>query len=168
MTSALITELTETVVQTDFLELMSEIEAGSWFDMQNREHVQWLQCKLARRFGSGGRFYGTRSLDNKPLGLYCLLIEDHLVHQGHAEVLDLGVVAEHRRQGLGKQLMQNAETKAKDAGVCCLYVATYAGDEAAVSFYQHCGFEPVAELPGLNGPDDRGQVYLLKKLAGQG
>ncbi len=164
MTTTIITELTEEEIRTDFLELMSEIEAGSWFSMQNREHVEWLQRKISRRFGCGGRFYGTHLPGKQPLGLYCLLIEDHLVHQGYAEVLDLGVVRDHRRQGHGKQLMQDAEIRARSAGVCSLYVATYAGDEDAIAFYESSGFELIAELPGLNGPDDRGQVYLLKDV----
>ena len=50
------------------------------------------------------------------------------------------------------------------AGACCVYVSTYAGDADAVAFYTHIGFKTVAEHPGLNGPDDRGQVFMLKEL----
>ena len=160
----MIREIAESEVRTDFLILMSEIEAGSWFDMENPRHVRWLERTISRRIGRGGRFYGTLSHDGRALGLYCLLIEDHPSHEGHAEVLDLGVVEEHRRQGHGARLLQDAECRAKDAGVCCLYVATYAGDAAAIAFYLHCGFTPVATLPGLNGPNERGQIFMQKEL----
>jgi ribosomal protein S18 acetylase RimI-like enzyme len=164
MEDNLITELTETEVRTDFLALMSEIEAGSWFDLDNRNHVEWLQRKISRRFGGGGRFYGIYLSDKHSLGLYCLQIEEHPVHQGYAEVLDLGVVEDYRRQGYGMKLMKDAEARAKNTDVCTLYVATYVGDEAAIEFYERCGFQKVAELPGLNGPDDHGQMYMLKRV----
>ncbi len=160
----MIREITESEVRTDFLRLMSEIEAGSWFAMENPSHVHWLERTISRRIGRGGRFYGFFGPDRKPLGLYCLLIEDHPSHEGHAEVLDLGVVEDHRRKGYGKRLLQDAESRAMDAGVCCLYVATYAGDSAAIAFYLYCGLTPVATLPGLNGPNHKGQIFMQKEL----
>ena len=52
----MIREITESEVRTDFLALMSEIEAGSWFDMDNPRHVQWLE----RTISPGGQHATTK------------------------------------------------------------------------------------------------------------
>ena len=163
----MIQSITEDDIRRDFLPLMSEVEAGSWFDMANTAHVEWLRQRVSRRIGRGGQFYALYSPDQLPLGLYCLLIENHPVFPGHAEILDVGILKEHRRQGHGKRLVEDATRRAAAAGTCCIYVSTYAGDTDAIAFYTHAGFRQVAELPGLNGPVDRGQVFMMKELGQQ-
>ena len=143
---------------------MAEIEAGDWFDMNRPDHLHWLDRKIARRIGSGGQFYGLYLPDEQPSAIYCLLLEDHPMIAGHAEVLDLGVVKTHRRQGHGTRLLRDAEQRSRAAGMACLYIETYVGDKIAIAVYEKAGFVQVAEIPGLNGPCDRGQVTLLKKL----
>lgn len=153
-----------TELRNDFFGLMAEVESGTSFDHQNPKHVGWLEGKIARRIGSGGQFYGLYAADGTPAGLYCLLIEGSLFASGHAEVLDLGVVRKVRRQGYALALLRDAEEKAVTKGACCLHLQTYAGDEAAVALYRKAGFNPIAEMPGLNGPDERGQLLLHKSL----
>ena len=160
----MIRQITDDVIRRDFISLMAEVEAGSWFDMANTVHSAWLQRRVSRRIGSGGNFYALYSPEGSPLGLSCLLIEGHPIVPGHSEILDMGVVEGHRRQGYGTQLVEDAVHRAAAAGACCIYVSTYAGDANAVAFYTHTGFRIVAEHPGLNGPDDRGQVYMMKEL----
>ena len=160
----MIRTITEGDIRRDFLPLMAEVEAGSWFDMANTVHAAWLQRCIARRIGRGGQFYALYAPDEAPIGLCCLQIEDHPRFPGHAEILDLGVVETHRRQGNGTELVVDAFRRATAAGACCIYVATYAGDADAVAFYTHTGFKTVAEHPGLNGPADRGQVFMMKEL----
>ena len=163
----MIRPIAEDDIRRDFLPLMAEVEAGSWFDMANTVHSDWLQRRISRRIGCGGQFYALYSPDEEPLGLCCLLIQDHPRFPGHAEILDMGVLQEHRRQGYGKRLVEDAATRAAVAGACCIYVSTYAGDPDAIAFYAHVGFKAVAEHPGLNGPDDRGQVFMMKELGQQ-
>jgi len=160
----MIKNITDDDVRSNFFPLMAEVEAGSWFDMKNHSHIAWLHRRISRRVGRGGQFYALYSLDGVPLGLYCLLIEDHIDHQGYAEILDLGVIESHRRQGHGTHLLQDAEDKCRAENMCSLYVSTYAGDDTAIAFYKEYGFSPVAELPGLNGPNDRGQLFMRKEL----
>jgi ribosomal protein S18 acetylase RimI-like enzyme len=151
-------------LRRDFFGLMAEVESGSSFDQQNPEHVEWLERKIARRIGSGGQFYGLYAPDGTPAGLYSLLIEPSLFGPGHAEVLDLGIVPTFRRQGHALSLLRDAEEKSIAAGACCLHLQTYAGDDGAVTLYRKAGFTPLAEMPGLNGPDERGQLLLHKNL----
>lgn len=156
--------ITETEIRSDFFGLMAEVESGSSFDHQNPDHVRWLERKITRRIGSGGRFYGLYASDGTPAGFYSLLIEGSLFAPGHAEVLDLGIVSTFRRQGHALNLLRDAEEKAVTAGACCLHLQTYASDEAAVALYRKGGFDPIAEMPGLNGPNERGQLLLHKSL----
>ena len=153
----MIREIPEDEVRRDFLALMAEVEAGSWFDMKSASHTAWLLRCISRRVGRGGKFYALYSSEGLPLGLYCLLIEDHPARQGYAEILDLGVVESHRRQGIGSRLLQDAERKSKASSVYCVYLSTYAGDAGAIAFYRHSEYTRVAELPGLNGTDDEGR-----------
>jgi ribosomal protein S18 acetylase RimI-like enzyme len=163
----MIREITESDVRRDFLSLMAEVEAGSWFDRTNASHSEWLCQRISQRIGGGGQFYALYSPDNTPLGLYCVLIEVHPIFPGHAEILDIGIFQNYRRQGHGRRLVEDAARRAAAAGACCLYVSTYAGDMGAVAFYSRMGFRSVAELPGLNGPDDRGQMLMVKELGQQ-
>ena len=163
----MIREITEDEVRRNFLALMAEVEAGGGFDMENASQTTWLHRCISRRVGRGGKFYALYSSEGGPIGLYCLLIEDHPARKGYAEILDLGVVESHRRLGNGSLLLQDAERKSRAANVCCVYVSTYAGNADAIAFYQQSGFTPVAELPGLNGPNDRGQLFLQKELGQQ-
>lgn len=160
----MIQKITENDIRRDFLPLMAEVEAGGWFDPADPAHSDWLLRRISRRIGCGGQFYALYSADEKPLGLSCLLIEEHPRFPGHAEILDMGVVETHRRQGHGTRLLEDAARRATDAGACCIYVSTYAGDADAVAFYTSGGFNLVAEHPGLNGPNDRGQVFMMKNL----
>lgn len=153
-----------TDIRADYFDLMSEVESGSEFDHQNPVHVEWLEHKISRRIGSGGLFFGLYTPEGDPVGFYSLLIESGLFSPGHAEVLDLGIRKPWRRQGHALSLLRDAEARAIEAGACCLHLQTFAGDEAAVSLYRKAGFKPVAEMPGLNGPDERGQLLLHKTL----
>ena len=146
---------------------MAEVEAGDWFEITNPIHVAWLSRCIRRRVGRGGQFYALRLSNGMPIGLYCLAIEDHPNRPGYAELLDIGIVEAHRRQGHGSRLLQDAEARSREAGLCCIYVSMYAGDANAIAFYQHAGFGVVAEHPGLNGPDDRGQMFMRKDLGQQ-
>jgi ribosomal protein S18 acetylase RimI-like enzyme len=160
----MIREITQNDIQRDFLPLMAEVEAGSWFNTTNLSHAAWLHERVSRRIGRGGKFYALYSSDGTPMGLYCLLIEEHPVFLGYAEILDIGIFQQFRRHGHGTHLLQDAENKSRVQNMYCLYVSTYAGDDAAIAFYKEYGFCPVAELTGLNGPNDRGQLFMRKDL----
>ena len=159
----MIRPITEDEICEDFLPLMAEVEAGSWFDMASTVHSDLLLRRISRRIGCGGQFYALYSPGEEPLGLCCLLIEEHPRFPGYAEIFDVGVLKEHRRQGNGTLLIEDAVQRATEAGACCIYVSTYAGDSDAIEFYTHAGFKTVAEHPGLNGPDDRGQLFMMKE-----
>jgi ribosomal-protein-alanine N-acetyltransferase len=60
----------------------------------------------------------------------------------------LAVSPEHRRQGLGRQLMQWLTTTAIEAGVFRINLELRTHNEAARTFYQRLGFDQLGVVPG--------------------
>ena len=59
----------------------------------------------------------------------------------------LAVDRPHQRQGIGAALVEAAIQRADRRGATHLLVDTAKGDEAALDFYQACGFEPGGIAP---------------------
>jgi ribosomal protein S18 acetylase RimI-like enzyme len=60
----------------------------------------------------------------------------------------LAVAPEHRRQGLGRQLMQWLTTTAIEAGVFTINLELRTRNEAAKLFYQRLGFAQLGVVQG--------------------
>jgi ribosomal protein S18 acetylase RimI-like enzyme len=60
----------------------------------------------------------------------------------------LAVAAEHRRQGLGRQLMEWLTATATEAGVFRIELELRAQNESARAFYQSLGFESLNLIQG--------------------
>lgn len=75
--------------------------------------------------------------------------------------LDLIFVPETvRGEGIGRELLQRAETRAEEWGVLGLWLGTF-GFQAR-GFYEKCGYECFATLPGRTGGED--QYFMRKPL----
>jgi RimJ/RimL family protein N-acetyltransferase len=64
-------------------------------------------------------------------------------HTASRHVADLGlmVAATHRRRGIGRALLEQAEAWARDAGVRKLELHVFPWNEPAIKLYEDCGFE---------------------------
>ena len=58
-----------------------------------------------------------------------------------AYVTDLVVRETHRRRGIGRRLLDAAESRARAAGVDCVRLSVKAGNAGAQALYAECGFE---------------------------
>lgn len=58
-----------------------------------------------------------------------------------AYVTDLVVREAHRRLGIGRRLLDAAESRARAAGVDCVRLSVKAGNAGALALYAECGFE---------------------------
>jgi GNAT superfamily N-acetyltransferase len=64
--------------------------------------------------------------------------------RGHVETLVVG--ARHRRQGLGRRLMEAAADWARRKGAVELVLTTWAGNAAADAFYARLGYQPLSNV----------------------
>ena len=65
-----------------------------------------------------------------------------------AEILTLGVLPTHRRQGLARALLAEAVAGLRRAGGRCLFLEVEAGNEAALALYRSLGAVAVGRRPG--------------------
>ena len=150
-----------------FFDLFAEVECGDHFDGSNSAHVEWVRKRIAIHFFRGGLFYAY-FLDEVPVGYVAVLIDRGLSGVNCVgecpEVLDIIVLQRYRRKGYGSELLKYAENVARQSGAYCIYLRTYAGNDEAIAFYVKKGYDPVAEHPDVNGPNDRGDLYMRKIL----
>jgi ribosomal-protein-alanine acetyltransferase len=85
---------------------------------------------------------------------------------GEAQLLNLTVAPEARRQGIGRALLQRflADARARGAQQCFLEVRV--SNEAAVALYAHEGFVAVARRVGyypVQGPGPREDALVMRR-----
>lgn len=70
----------------------------------------------------------------------------------------------HQRHGVGRQLMNRTRDEILRRNGRQIYIDTSGRPQYAPtrSFYERCGFSPVAELPDFYGPGDAKIIYNLK------
>ena len=69
-----------------------------------------------------------------------------------AVVDNIGTRQDLRRQGIGRALMQAAESWAKDRGAQTIELNVYAFNQAAMDFYRALGYEPLSHRLFKNIP----------------
>jgi ribosomal protein S18 acetylase RimI-like enzyme len=80
-------------------------------------------------------------VDEEPAGLFSLRIVPYLSQDvPHAEVTELYVVPEWRRQGVATMLMAQAEFLARERGATAVHVLAWHENEAAQAFYRALGY----------------------------
>lgn len=151
-----------------FFNLMAEVECGNHFDYENEKHIEWLKKRISIYFYRGAKFFAYYTDGNIPVGFAALLLDEGpegVRCFGHkSELLDIALFPEFRKKKYGSQLLTFTEEYSRQKGAYCMYVSTYAKDIKVIEFYKKNGFEPVAVLPDVHGPDDEGMVYMRKIL----
>lgn len=164
----MIRQMPEDEFAQEFFADFANLERGRHFDPTNPQHVTWVRRRIAIHYFRGGRFYVHLLDDGTPTGFAAVLIDPGLDGKncfGHmSELLDVVVRDKHRGNGYGRALLDHVESEVRAVGAYCLYVATYAGNDDAMTFYINRGFIPVAMHPDVHGPGDDGEVYLRKIL----
>jgi GNAT superfamily N-acetyltransferase len=150
-----------------FFGLMAELELGDLFNPQNEEHCAWLQKKIDLYFLRGIRFFGLYELE-EPIGFASLELEkgpSEIPYLGQkSELLHIAITPKKRGKGFGEVLLKHVEQVTREEQAYCMYMATYAKDFKVINFYGKQGFNPVATIPDVHGPNDEGMVYMRKIL----
>jgi ribosomal protein S18 acetylase RimI-like enzyme len=152
----------------DFLPLIAELECGTHYDRTNAQHVAWLRRRIATLYAASAHAICLYGNEGEPVGFLFLQhdpgLENVRCFGRKGTIVMFGLFAPYRSQGLGVQLLREAERSLIERGGEFLYVDTYAANSGAIRFYVRNGFIPVAYHPGENGRGDHGQVYLYKEL----
>ncbi len=149
-----------------YLDILAEVEHSS-LNRGNPEHERWLLKRINSFYDRGAVFLGLEDGSNGEVsGIISVLHEEAppgIDSWGaRAEVLQVGVHKNYRRQGIGSTLLKYAEQFARDRGVYCLFMMTYAEDHDVIAYYGKNGFVPVATIPDVFGPHLEGNVVLRK------
>ncbi len=91
----------------------------------------------------------------------------HLERGRLAYVVTLDVAPEFRRKGLARGLMVSAEEEALRAGAERMELHVFAGNAAAIAFYERMGFERVVLDEGFYGEDLDAWTYWKRLLGPQ-
>jgi ribosomal protein S18 acetylase RimI-like enzyme len=82
-------------------------------------------------------------VDGLPVGIAALRVVPHLDQDvPYAELTQIYVTPEHRRNGVAAALIGHVEAQARSAGATSVYLLTGHDNAAAQAFYQAQGFQP--------------------------
>jgi len=81
-----------------------------------------------------------------------------------AEVLNLAVLPEYRRAGLGRRLLETVFDGWEARGVARVYLEVRASNEGALAFYQALGFWPSAVRRGYYSQPKEDALVLTRNL----
>ena len=96
------------------------------------------------RHGDGRRGDDRRGDDRRGIDAFAIMqFDDDVAHLNL-----LAVAPEHRRQGLGRQLMEWLTVTAIEAGVFRMNLELRTQNEGARKFYERLGFEPMGVIEG--------------------
>ena len=79
-----------------------------------------------------------------------------------ADVMNLAVSAQYRRQGISRNLMQHLEDRLKEKGVCMLALEVRVSNTPAILLYESIGFRQVGRRPRYY-TNPREDAYILRK-----
>jgi len=81
-------------------------------------------------------------MEGQIVGTFALIMIDSIAHAGapHAIVEDVVVDPKFRRRGIGKQMMQFAMDRCREAGCYKLALSSHLQREKAHAFYESLGF----------------------------
>jgi [ribosomal protein S18]-alanine N-acetyltransferase len=69
------------------------------------------------------------------------------VHEQHGHIITIDIHPEHRRAGLGTQLMQAAESRMREARVREIGLEVAVDNHPAIAFYKRRGFSVLKTIP---------------------
>ena len=103
----------------------------------------------------------------RPLGFLCL----KPTGDATVELAVMGVLSDHHREGIGRQLFDAARARARTMGYRFMQVKTvkmgvYEDYDITNRFYLSLGFQEFECIPELWGPENPCQIYVMALNAG--
>jgi [ribosomal protein S18]-alanine N-acetyltransferase len=91
---------------------------------------------------------------------------ESVASEWRAYVVTLDVAPDCRRMGLARRLMEEAEAGAVAAGVQWIQLHVFAGNDAAIHFYERLGYERIRVRRGYYGSAGLDAIVYGKELPG--
>ena len=163
-----IIECNENQFVNDFFPLIVDLWYSDKYNPQNVQHVELVQRKIHVTFENFSTAICAYTDNGEPIGFFWYKHETGL--EGvrfcgkDAHIISCGLFDKFQRKGIGTILLEEICKRIKANGGECLYTDTYTANDDSIIFYIKRKFIPVALLPGLNGLNDDGQVFMFKKL----
>lgn len=152
----------------DFFPLIVGLWYGDKYDAANSQHVAWAKKRIHITYESFSTALCAYTDEDEPIGFFWYKhdtgLEGVSFSGKDAHIISCELIEKFQRQGIGTILLEEACKRIKENGGECLYTDTYTANWDSMVFYIKRGFVPVALLPGLNGINDEGQVFMYKKL----
>ena len=163
-----IIECNEEQFVNDFYDLIVGLWYGDKYDTQNKQHINHIKRKIHVTFEDFSVALCAYTDEGEPIGFFWYKHDTGLEGVGFsgkdAHIISCELIEKFQRQGIGTLLLNEVCNRVKSNGGECLYTDTYTANGDSMMFYIKRGFIPVALLPGLNGINDDGQVFMYKKL----
>lgn len=140
------------------------------FILMNPSHTEQVAKIEAQCFSAP---WSERSITGElsnPLSLWVVAIDDDKVVGyvgsqsvlGEADMMNLAVLPEYRRQGIGRKLVSELIDRLGRKGVHSLTLEVRASNDAAITLYHNLGFDQVGRRPGYySGPKE--DAFILRK-----
>ena len=135
------------------LRLLTRTDLNAILEIERLVHiVPWTEETFEQCFDTGYVGWAVE-LEKKMIGFIIVALRPNECH-----VLNLCVRREYQRNGYGRQLLEYALTKAKDAGAGIAYLEVRRSNIPAISLYRKTAFHLVGErkhyYPSAEGTED--------------
>ena len=161
-------ECNEEQFTRDFFPMIVDLWYGDKYNHNNHQHVEWVKRKIHVTFDDFSVALCAYTDENEPIGFFWYKhdtgLESVSFSGKDAHIISCGLFDKFQRQGIGTRLLDEICKRIKANGGECLYTDTYTAYDDSMIFYIKRKFIPVALLPGLNGINDDGQIFLYKRL----
>ena len=161
-------ECKEEQFSNDFFDLIVSLWYGDKYDTQNKQHVEHVKRKIHATFEDFSVVLCAYTDESEPMGFFWYKhdtgLEGVSFSGKDAHIISCALHEKFQRKGIGTLLFNELCKRIKANGGECIYTDTYSKNDDTMIIYIKWGFVPVALLPGLNGTNDNGQVFLYKAL----
>lgn len=139
--------------------------------LMSKDHVSQIAEIEAMCFSAP---WSQRSIESEltnPLSLWVVAMDgDTLVGYvgsqsvlGEADMMNLAVLPQYRRQGIGRMLVNALVEQLRSREVMCLSLEVRASNEGAIALYQSIGFDTVGRRPNYYSKPKEDALILRKE-----
>lgn len=87
--------------------------------------------------------------ENEPVGVASMY-----TLAGEGQIMNLAVLSQHRKKGIGKKLMDSLLLIAKEKNCLSVSLEVAENNQSAIALYRKCGFDAIGQRKGFyNGTD---------------